>query len=113
MIEDLPDIGAVRDERDDAHLSAADGAQRGKHLVDVGDQHRPQVVRGTLRRNGVWAAKPRVPVKGYGLVVRALLARPLARRKPQPLAPARVAPSVRLVPSQSPPPATASSVPVR
>jgi hypothetical protein len=38
----------VRDEGDDAHLPAADRAQQRKHLVDAGNQHRPQVVRWPL-----------------------------------------------------------------
>lgn len=42
VIEYLPDIGAVRDEGDDAHLPAADGAQEREHLIDAGNQYRPQ-----------------------------------------------------------------------
>ena len=45
VIEHVPDIGAVRDEGDDAHLPTADGAQQREHLVDSGDHHRPEVVR--------------------------------------------------------------------
>ena len=39
----LPDVGAVRDEGDDAHLPATQGAQQREHFVDSGHQHRPQV----------------------------------------------------------------------
>jgi hypothetical protein len=46
VIEHLPDIGAVRDESDDAHLAATDVAQQREHFVDAGDQCCPQVVRG-------------------------------------------------------------------
>jgi hypothetical protein len=45
VIEHLPDIDAVRNERNNAHLAAAQWAQQREHLVDSGDQHRPQVVR--------------------------------------------------------------------
>src|SRR5664280_759281 len=45
VIEDLPNVGTVRDERDQAHLATTDWAQQREHLVDAGDQHRPQVVR--------------------------------------------------------------------
>ena len=44
-VEYLPDVGAVRDERNQAHLSAAHRAQQREHLVNSGDQHFPQVVR--------------------------------------------------------------------
>ena len=39
----LPDVGTVRNERDQAHLSTALGAQQREHLVDAGDQNGPQV----------------------------------------------------------------------
>jgi hypothetical protein len=45
VIEHLPDIGAVRDEGDDAHLPTAQRAWQWEHLVDTGDQHCPQAVR--------------------------------------------------------------------
>jgi hypothetical protein len=45
VVQDVPDIGAVRNEGDDAHLPTTDGAQEREHLVDAGNQHRPQVVR--------------------------------------------------------------------
>ena len=45
VLQDLPDIGTVRDERDDAHLTTADRAYQRKNPVDAGDQHCPQVVR--------------------------------------------------------------------
>ena len=45
VVQDVPDFGAVRDKGDDAHLPAADRAQKRKHLVDARNQHRPEVVR--------------------------------------------------------------------
>jgi hypothetical protein len=36
----LTDVGAVRDEGDDAHLPATKWAQQREHLVDAGDQRR-------------------------------------------------------------------------
>ena len=45
VLQDRPDIGTVRDERDDAHLTTADRAYQRKNPVDAGDQHCPQVVR--------------------------------------------------------------------
>jgi hypothetical protein len=45
VLQYLPDVGAVGDEGDDAHLPATDGAYQREHLVDAGNQHRPQVVR--------------------------------------------------------------------
>ena len=50
MIEDLPDIVAVRDEGDDAHLAAADRTQKREHLVDARNQHGPQIVRRVFGR---------------------------------------------------------------
>jgi hypothetical protein len=41
----------VRDERNDAHVPATEGAQQREHLVDTGYQHRPQVVRRALGRH--------------------------------------------------------------
>jgi AraC-like DNA-binding protein len=49
----VPYVGAVRDEGDDAHLTTAGGAHQWKHLVDAGDQHRPQVVRWAFGRRWV------------------------------------------------------------
>jgi hypothetical protein len=40
----LPDIGAVRNEGDDAHLPTTQWTQQRKNLVDSGDQYRPQVM---------------------------------------------------------------------
>jgi hypothetical protein len=45
MVEYLPDISAVGDERNDAHVPTARGIQQREDLVDAGNQHRPQVVR--------------------------------------------------------------------
>jgi hypothetical protein len=42
MEEDALHGGEERDERDDAHLTAADGAQEREHLVDPGQELRPQ-----------------------------------------------------------------------
>ena len=44
VLQYLPDISTVRDERDDAHLPTAQRAQQREHLLDAGDQHRPQVM---------------------------------------------------------------------
>lgn len=44
VVQYLPDVSAVGDERDDVHLPATDWAQQRKHLIDTGNQHRPQVV---------------------------------------------------------------------
>ena len=52
MIQDVRYVSTARDEGNDAHLAAADWAQQRKHLVDAGDQHRPQVVRRSLGRLG-------------------------------------------------------------
>ena len=49
MLKDVPDIGTVRDKGDDAHLPTAQRAQKREHLVDAGNQHRPQA-RGPLSR---------------------------------------------------------------
>jgi hypothetical protein len=41
----LPDLRALGDEGDQAHLPTAQRAQQREHFVDTGDQHRPQVMR--------------------------------------------------------------------
>ena len=41
MLQYVADVGAVRDEGDDAHLPATQGAQQREHLIDAGQQHRP------------------------------------------------------------------------
>ena len=48
VIQYVADVGAVRDEGDDSHLPATQGAQQREHLVDSGNQHRLQVVRRAL-----------------------------------------------------------------
>ena len=45
VIEDIPDLRALADKGDQAHLLTAIRAQQREHLVDSGDQHCPQVVR--------------------------------------------------------------------
>ena len=45
VLQYLPDIGAVRDERDQPHLPTAHRTQQREHLVDAGDLHCPQLVR--------------------------------------------------------------------
>ena len=40
VVQYLTDVGAVRDEGDDAHLPATKWAQQREHLVDAGDQRR-------------------------------------------------------------------------
>jgi hypothetical protein len=45
VIEDLSDLRARCNERDQAHLPTTQWAQQREHLVDAGDQHRPQVMR--------------------------------------------------------------------
>ena len=57
----------MRDEGDDSHLSATEGAQQREHLVDAGNQPRPQVVRRMLGWNRLgrlilgweWVAYPK------------------------------------------------------
>ena len=44
VIGDLANVSAVGNERNDAHLPTADRTQKREHLVDAGNQHRPQVV---------------------------------------------------------------------
>ena len=46
VIEALPDLCALGDKCDQAHLPTAHWAQQREHLVDAGDQRRPQVMRG-------------------------------------------------------------------
>ena len=48
VVQYLPNVGAVGDERDDAHLLATQGAPQREHLSDAGHQHRPQPVRRAL-----------------------------------------------------------------
>ena len=50
VFEYLPDIDTVGDERNQAHLPTAHGAQQREDFVDSGNQHRPQVVRWALDR---------------------------------------------------------------
>lgn len=50
VVEYLPDVGTVGDEGNDAHLPTAQGAQKRKHLVNAGDEHRPQIVCSALGR---------------------------------------------------------------
>ena len=45
VIKDLPDLHALGNERDQAHLPTAHRAQQREHFVNTGDQHRPQVMR--------------------------------------------------------------------
>ena len=67
MFQYLADVGAVRDEGDDAHLPATQGAQQREHHIDAGHQHRPQVVRralglhrlGRLGQGWKWIAHPK------------------------------------------------------
>lgn len=44
VVQDVPDVGTVRDEGNDAHLPAVDGAHKRKYLVDMGDPHSSEVV---------------------------------------------------------------------
>ena len=48
VLQYLPNVGAVGDERNDSHLLATQGAQQREHLADAGDQHRPKAVRRAL-----------------------------------------------------------------
>ena len=48
MLQYVADVGAVRDEGDDAHLPATQGAQQREHLIDAGQQLRPEIVRRAL-----------------------------------------------------------------
>jgi hypothetical protein len=45
VLQNLSNLGPVGDEGDEAHLAAAQWSQQRQHLVDAGNQHRPQVVR--------------------------------------------------------------------
>src|SRR5450830_193343 len=58
VLQNFPHLGPVGDEGDEAHLGAAQWAQQREHLVDAGDQRRPQVVRwcafGWLRLGWLW-----------------------------------------------------------
>ena len=45
VLQNLPDLCALGDERDQPHLPAAHRARQRKNLVNAGDQHLPQVVR--------------------------------------------------------------------
>jgi hypothetical protein len=44
MYPSVSDVRAVRDESNDSHLPATDGARQREHLVDTGHQHRPHLV---------------------------------------------------------------------
>ncbi len=46
VFECFPDVGTLRDERNQAHLPTAQWEKEREHLIDAGDQHGPQVVRG-------------------------------------------------------------------
>ena len=48
VLQYLSDVGTVRNEGDDSQLPATEEAQQREHLVDAGNQHRPQVVRRLL-----------------------------------------------------------------
>ena len=65
MVQYLPDLRAVGDERDDAHLPTAQRAQQGKHLVDSGNQHRPQVVRWRVSKGSNRMSPSIAPYRGY------------------------------------------------
>jgi hypothetical protein len=45
VLQDVPDVGAVSDEGDDAHWPVTNRAYQREHLVDAGNEHRPQNVR--------------------------------------------------------------------
>ena len=45
VLQDFPDLCAICDKGDQAHLPTALRAQKRKDLVDAGNQHRPQIVR--------------------------------------------------------------------
>jgi len=45
LIEDLSDLRALGNERNQAHLTTTQRAQQQEHFVDARYQHRPQVVR--------------------------------------------------------------------
>jgi len=47
MAEDALDGGGERDEGDDAHVTAADGTQEREHIVDPGEELRPQDAAGS------------------------------------------------------------------
>ena len=52
MEEDVLHGGGERDEGDDAHVTAADGTQEREHLVDPGQELRPQHAAGLRTRRG-------------------------------------------------------------
>ena len=56
MLQYLADVGALRDEGDDAHLPDTQGAQQREHLIDAGHQHRPEIVRRALGRHRLGSA---------------------------------------------------------
>ena len=56
MAEDAPDGGVKRDERDDAHLTATDGTQEPEHLVDPGQELRPEHAAGSRSRRSCQGA---------------------------------------------------------
>lgn len=45
VVENLPDLNALGDKRDQAHLPTAHRTQQREHFVDARYQHRPQVLR--------------------------------------------------------------------
>ena len=51
VFEYLPDVGTVRDERNQAHLPTTKRAHQRENLIDAGEQNRPQVVRWALGRH--------------------------------------------------------------
>ncbi len=64
VVQNLQDIGAVGDKRDQAHLPTALRAQEREHFVDARYQHRPQVVPGN-----VWVSQARAWVGSHGPAV--------------------------------------------
>ncbi len=56
MEEDVLHGGGKRDERDDAHLAAADGAKEREHLVDPGQELRPEHAAGSRTRRSCQGA---------------------------------------------------------
>ncbi len=55
MLQDLPYLYTLGDERNQAHVAATHGTHQREHLVDACDQHRPQVVRReAFGRLGCW-----------------------------------------------------------
>ena len=68
VVRYLADVGAVCDEGDDAHLPATDGTQKREHLIDSGDQRRPENVRLAFGRCGSWSViKKRTSHHAHGI----------------------------------------------